>query len=157
MSVGGKINRGSETLPWFFVLYSAATLLHFAHNAEYLIQYPNLPASWSRAEIYAAWCCLMALGLLGYGLYALGPRRIGLTTLGLYACLGFGGLLHYSRAPMAHHSSMMNLTIWTEAIAGTLLLVNVIFLGGVASSPGTSGSRRDSRRGGVATHGDDVV
>lgn len=70
----------------------------------------------------------MALGLLGYGLYARGPRTLGLTILGLYACLGFGGLLHYTQAPLAHHSAMMNLTIWAEAVSGALLLVNVAWI-----------------------------
>jgi hypothetical protein len=134
MSVSGTIKGSSASLPWLFALYAAATLLHFAHNAQYLAQYPNLPTSWSRAEVYAAWCCLMALGVVGYGLYALGHRNIGLTVLGLYAVLGFGGLLHYTRAPMAHHSAMMNVTIWTEAAAGTLLLADVVLLGAIELS-----------------------
>jgi len=46
----------------------------------------------------------------------------------LYACLGFGGLLHYTRAPLAHHSAMMNLTIWTEAVTGALLLAKVAWI-----------------------------
>jgi hypothetical protein len=124
----------ARLLPWLFALYAAATLLHFAHNAQYLAQYPNLPASWSGAEVYAAWCVLTALGVLGLALYALGPRQIGRSLLGLYALLGFGGLLHYTRAPLAHHSAMMNLTIWAEAAAGTLLLVNVAMLGGGATT-----------------------
>ena len=70
----------------------------------------------------------MALGVVGYGVYTLGPRKVGLTILGAYAVLGFGGLLHYTRAPMAHHSRMMNVTIWAEATAGTLLLANVVVL-----------------------------
>ena len=131
MNVGSTTKRGSTTLPWLFVLYAAATLLHFAHNAEYLSQYPNLPATWSRAEVYAAWGCVMALGLFGYGLYAFGHRKVGLATLGSYAALGFDGLLHYTRAPMAHHSAMMNVTIWAEAAAGALLLANVVMLGAV--------------------------
>ena len=129
-----KFNRASDTLPWIFILYSAATLLHFAHNAEYLAQYPHLPASWSRGDVYAAWGGLMALGLAGYGLYALGSRGIGRMILGLYAILGFGGLLHYTRAPMAHHSAMMNLTIWAEALTGSLLLANVLALSRVTPS-----------------------
>ena len=48
--------------------------------------------------------------------------------LGLYAALGFAGLLHYTRAPMAHHSAMMNLTIWAEAATAALLLSNVAAL-----------------------------
>lgn len=133
MSVGGKVNQGSQTLPWVFILYAATTLLHFVHNAEYLTQYPHLPPSWSRSDVYGAWCCLMAVGLLGYGLYRFGRRNIGLTVLGLYAILGFGGLLHYTRAPVAHHSAMMNITIWAEAVAGTLLLATVVTLAVVAS------------------------
>jgi hypothetical protein len=133
VSASGTIERGSAVLPWLFALYAGATLLHFAHNAEYLAQYPNLPRSWSRLEVYAAWCCVMALGLIGYGLYALGQRNIGLTILGLYAALGFAGLLHYTRASMAHHSTLMNVTIWAEAAAGTLLLANVVLLGGIRS------------------------
>jgi hypothetical protein len=135
MSASGIIKRSRASLPWLFALYAAATLLHFAHNAEYLAHYPNLPTSWSRAEVYVAWGCVMALGLVGYGLYAFGHRNIGLTMLGLYAALGFGGLLHYTRAPMAHHSTMMNVTIWAEAAAGTLLLANVVLLGVIAVDP----------------------
>jgi hypothetical protein len=71
----------------------------------------------------------MALGLLGYGLYGLALRQLGLTLLAVYAALGFGALLHYTRAPMARHSVMMNVTIWAEATAGTLLLANVAILG----------------------------
>jgi hypothetical protein len=128
------VNRSS--LPWIFALYAAATLLHFAHNAEYLAQYPNLPASWTPGEVYAAWCGVMALGVAGYALYAFGHRKVGLTIVGLYALLGFGGFLHYTRAPMAHHSAMMNLTIWTEAAAGALLLANIVFLGRRVSHSG---------------------
>jgi hypothetical protein len=118
--------RSAErNLPWLLILYAAASLLHFAHNAEFLGQYPNLPSSWSRADIYIAWCGITILGVVGYLLCLRGKGAVGLTLLALYAILGFGGLLHYTRASIAHHSSMMNVTIWAEAIAGTLLLINV--------------------------------
>ena len=133
MSARRRADLSRGFLPWLFDLYAAATLLHFAHNAQFLAQYPNLPSSWSRAEIYVAWCCVMALGLFGYGLYALGQRALGRTILALYAILGFGGLLHYTRAPVHDHSAMMNVTIWAEAAMGTLLLANVVLLGGATS------------------------
>jgi hypothetical protein len=132
VSAGGSRNLSRSLLPWLFGLYAAATLLHFAHNAQYLAQYPNLPTSWSRGEVYAAWCCVMAFGLLGYGLYARGHLSLGLTLMGLYAVLGFGGLLHYTRAPMHDHSVMMNVTIWAEAATATLLLANLVLLGASA-------------------------
>ncbi len=118
----------SVMLPWLFGLYASASLLHFAHNAEWLTLYPNLPVSWSRADVYVAWCCVMTVGLVGYALYTFGHRGFGLTILGVYAALGLGGLLHYTRAPMATHSSMMNFTIWGEAAAGALLFTNVMVL-----------------------------
>jgi len=124
----------ARLLPWLFALYAAATLLHFAHNAHYLALYPNLPPSWSSASVYAAWGVVTALGVLGFALYATGARRPGRSLLGLYALLGFGGLLHYIRAPLAHHSATMNVTIWAEAAAAALLLVNVLMLGGGATT-----------------------
>ena len=112
-------------LAWSLVLYAAASLLHFAHNAEYLTQYPNLPPSWSRADVYIAWCFLTALGVTGYVLYRRGNRGVSVALLSVYAGLGFGGLLHYTRAPVNHHSTMMNVTIWTEVVAAALVLMNL--------------------------------
>jgi hypothetical protein len=120
--------RASHALPWLLALYAAASLLHFTHNAKYLAQYPNLPASWSPADVYVAWLAVTSLGLVGGVLYLRGNRALGLSFLGLYAVLGFGGLLHYTRAPLSHHSGMMNLTIWTEAATAALLLMNVLIL-----------------------------
>jgi hypothetical protein len=128
MTAGGTFRRPNQTLPWVLILYAAATLLHFAHNAEYLAQYPNLPVSWSRADVYVTWCCITTLGIVGYVLFLRDHRGFGLTFLALYAALGFGGLLHYTRASIAHHSAAMNVTIWTEAAAATLLLINLAVL-----------------------------
>jgi hypothetical protein len=122
------IGVAARTLPWVVLLYAAATLLHFVHNAEFLAAYPNLPSTWSRADVYVAWLALAALGACGYLSYRHGRTRTGLALLGLYACLGFAGFLHYSRAAMSHHSTVMNVTIWTEAVAAALLLINLALL-----------------------------
>ena len=89
----------------------------------------------------------MGLGLLGYRLYALGHGRVGLAILILYAALGFGGLLHYTRASLHDHSTMMNLTIWAEAVMGALLLTNVVVLGFISLNlmkPDDRWTRRDA-------------
>lgn len=122
-------SRASQIMPWLFGLYATTSLLHFAHNAEYLAQYPNLPVSWSRADVYLAWCGVTMVGLLGYALFRGGYRRVGLTALAIYAGIGFDGLLHYTRAPIAHHSAAMNLTIWTEVAAAAVFLINVATIG----------------------------
>ena len=125
MTVVRTRHPAGQLMPWLLALYAAASLLHFAHNAEYLAQYPNLPASWTRAQVYLAWCGVTAVGLLGYALYRGEFPRVGLTLLAIYGGLGFGGLLHYTRAPIAHHSAAMNVTIWTEVAAATVLLIHV--------------------------------
>jgi hypothetical protein len=127
-----------QIMPWLLVLYAAASVLHFAHNAEYLALYPNLPGSWSRAEVYLAWCGVTMVGLLGYVLFRAGYRRPGLTVLATYGALGFAGLLHYTRAPIAHHTAAMNLTIWTEVAAAALLLINIAIIAIQQDRPGTA-------------------
>ena len=118
-------SRACQMMPWLLAVYGAAGLLHFTHNAEYLSQYPNLPASWTRADVYLAWCCVTAVGLLGYVLYRGRFPRVGLTLLAIYGGLGFDGLLHYTRAPITHHSAAMNFTIWVEVAAAAVFLINV--------------------------------
>lgn len=118
---------GAErSLPWLVILYAAASLVHFAHNAQFLTEYPNLPPSWTRADVYGAWCGLTLLGALGLGLYRLRYTRSALAILALYASAGFAGFLHYARAPLSQHSLAMNLTIWLEAAAAALLLLGLV-------------------------------
>ena len=124
-SNGHAFNR---RLPWLLVLCAAASFLHFAHNAEYLTNYPNLPAGLSSLEIYIAWSCITALGAFGYLLYRRAHGLTGLIVMGVYAALGFGGLLHYGRAPIADHTSAMNLSIGFEVVAAALLLGEILVL-----------------------------
>ena len=112
-------------LAMLVVLYAAASLLHFTHNAEYLALYPNLPPSWTRAEVYLAWGAVTVPGVLGFWLYRRGRWRPGLTLLAVYAALGFAGLLHYTRAPWSHHSAAMNLTIALEVASAAGLLLHI--------------------------------
>jgi hypothetical protein len=115
----------ADTLPRLMLGYGAASLLHFAHNAVFIAQYPNLPTWLSPARVCATWIGLTAVGLLGYGLRHLGFRVAGLAVVALYAALGFDGLAHYRLAPLSAHTRMMNLTIWLEVAAAAALLVAV--------------------------------
>ncbi len=112
-------------------MYSAASLLHFTHNAEYLGDYPNLPHWLTRIGVYLAWCAQVSVGILGYALYRVGRRLVGLTLLAVYAGLGFDGLLHYTRASTSAHTAAMNFTIWFEVVTATLLLACVSILAAV--------------------------
>lgn len=106
--------------------YGAASLLHFAHNAEFLAEYPNMPAWLTRAQVYGVWLGITAIGLFGALLVRSGYRIAGLAVIAVYAAIGFDGLAHYTRAPLSAHTAMMNATIWLEAIAAALLLAAVL-------------------------------
>lgn len=103
--------------------YASASLLHFTHNAEFLGEYPNLPAWITRAWVYIAWGGQSAVGLIGYLMLRQGRPRPGLIALGIYGLTGFAGLLHFAAAPMSSHTGVMQLTIWVEAATGAALCV----------------------------------
>jgi hypothetical protein len=107
------------------LVYGAASLAHFMHNAVYLRDYPNLPAWLTSTGVVAAWLVVAAVGVLGYFLYSRVSRVAGLMTISACAVLGFGGLDHYTVAPVSAHTVAMNLTILLEGVSAAVLLAFV--------------------------------
>jgi hypothetical protein len=116
--------RDTVLLP-LMLIYGAASLLHFFHNAVYLHDYPNLPAWLTSGGVWAAWLVVAATGVVGYWIYSRRSRAGGLLLIAVYAAFGLAGLDHYTVAPVAAHSVAMNLTILLEAVTAVVLLVNV--------------------------------
>jgi hypothetical protein len=118
--------------------FAAASLVHHAHNAEFLQDYPNLPASLSSGRVYAAWAAEAAVGAAGWVLLRLNWRKSGLGAIALYALAGFAGLAHYTLAPPSAHTLAMNATIWLEVVTAALLLIAVLgnFFRGAGVSAG---------------------
>jgi hypothetical protein len=99
--------------------------VHFVHNAEFVRDYPNMPASWSRAGVYMAWLALAGTGIAGWLLLRRGWRIAGLGMLAVYALLGLDSLGHYVLAPFSAHSAAMNATILLEVASAALVLAEV--------------------------------
>lgn len=114
-----------RALPALLLVYGTASLVHFIHNAEFLPDYPGLPATWTREGVYLAWLGMTAVGICGWLLLKRGLRLAGLAALALYAALGVDSLGHYVAAPMASHSLAMNATILVEVSAAALVLVAI--------------------------------
>lgn len=110
------------------LIYGAASLLHFVHNAEFLADYPNMPVWLSRAGVYIAWLGLTAVGVLGWLLVSRGNQLAGLFFVAVYAALGFDSLGHYALAPFSAHTATMNLTILLEVTTAALLLMESVRL-----------------------------
>lgn len=103
-------------------LYCAASLGHFAHNARFIADYPNLPAWLSPLQVMGTWLAITGVGVLGLLVTRSRWPVAGLLLIGAYAAMGFDGLGHYLLAPMSAHTWVMNLTIWSEVVAAALLL-----------------------------------
>ena len=117
--------RRAHMLLVLMIVYGAASLLHFVHNALYIQEYPNLPKWITPLGVYASWCGIAAVGALGYWLYRKVSHTFGLVVSAVYALLGFGGLDHYVIAPIGAHSIAMNATIVAELSAAFALLIFV--------------------------------
>jgi hypothetical protein len=108
--------------------YFATSLGHFAHNAEFICEYPNLPAWLTRAKVYAAWLAITSVGLLGFILMHNKLVVAGLLLVAIYAAQGFDGLGHYAVAPMELHTLGANITILSEVAAAAMLLPATVYL-----------------------------
>ncbi len=115
----------------FFALtavYFITSLGHFSHNAEFICEYPNLPAWLTRAQVYAVWAAITSVGVVGLLLMRKKYMTTGLLLMAVYAALGFDGLGHYALAPIAFHPLIANVTILSEVAAAALLLPVVLWL-----------------------------
>jgi hypothetical protein len=116
------------------LIYGAASLLHFLHNAVYIHAYPNLPSWLTSSGVLAAWLVVAGTGVVGYLLYSRVSRIAGLIVIAAYALFGLGGLDHYTVAPVSAHTFAMNATILLEAATAVVLLVYVVRFALLASA-----------------------
>lgn len=119
-------------LPKLFLALTAAyfftSLGHFSHNAEFICEYPNLPAWLTRAQVYAVWAAITSVGSLGFLLIRKQYMAGGLLLVAIYAALGFDGLGHYALAPLGQHTLAANATILSEVAAAAVLLPVTLYL-----------------------------
>ena len=105
------------------VLYFAASLAHFTHNAEFIAFYPNMPKGLTREHVYLVWLAITSLGVTGLLLARRGLRALGLLLIAAYGAMGLDGLAHYTLALCSEHSVAANVTIAAEAASGVALLL----------------------------------
>ena len=111
-------------------VYFTASLAHFGHNAEYIAFYPGMPDWLTREKVYLAWVAVTSLGLIAFVFARLALPALALLFLAAYGAFGLDGLAHYTLALCSEHTLLANITIWSEAITGVvLLLVSAVFFG----------------------------
>ena len=121
------------------VIFFAANLTHFVHNAEYIAYYPGMPSWLTREQVYLAWVAGASVGLSGLLVYRTRLKVLGLALVAAYGALGVDGLAHYALALCSEHTLATNLTIWFEVLAGlSLLLASSALIGRTLSTPVTA-------------------
>jgi hypothetical protein len=130
----------AHTLPphlrTLFVVFFAANLLHFIHNAEYIAFYPGIPTWMTRQGVYLAWVAGVSVGLIGLWMVRSKFSKLGLALIAAYGAQGLDGLAHYSLALCAEHTLATNLTIWLEVVSGfCLLLAAALWIGRLLARP----------------------
>ena len=110
-------------------VYLVASLTHFVHNAEFIDEYPNLPAWLARSDVYLAWAATLIPCVLAYWAWARGREAWAFGLFAAWSALGFLGLDHYYIAPVSAHSKSAIFTIFFELLAGAgLLAVSIFYL-----------------------------
>ena len=104
-------------------VYFAASLAHFGHNAEYIAFYPGMPGWLTRDKVYLAWLAVTSLGLVAFVFAKLARPALALLFLAVYGGFGLDGLAHYTLALCSEHTLLANITIWSEAVTGLVLLL----------------------------------
>lgn len=108
---------------WLMAIHFAASLAHFVHNAEYIAIYPGMPGWITRETVYLAWLGVTSIGIFAGVAARLSLPRSALLLSGVYGGLGLDGLAHYSLALCSEHTVGANVTICSEVVTGTALLV----------------------------------
>ena len=110
------------------LIYGAASLVHFIHNAEFLADYPGMPSSWTGEGVYLVWLAMTLIGVVGWLLASRGFQVAGLLLVAFYAVCGLDSLGHYVLAPLSAHTMAMNSTILLEVTAAALVLAETLRL-----------------------------
>ena len=113
----------SHSLVALALLYFAASLAHFAHNAEFIAFYPGLPSAITPETVYLAWMFITGFGALAIALFRFKLNALAWVALAVYGAFGLDGLLHYTMALCSEHTLWANVTIWSEASLGLLLFL----------------------------------
>ncbi|HEY5809770.1 MAG TPA: hypothetical protein VIT67_17470 [Povalibacter sp.] len=113
-----------RTIALLAAVYFCASLAHFAHNAEFIAFYPNMPHWLTREKVYLAWLAVSCVGIAALVLTRLGLPVAGAIFLAAYGAFGLDGLGHYTLALCSEHTLATNITIWFEVVTGLALCLS---------------------------------
>jgi hypothetical protein len=104
------------------------TSLHYTDNAIFIPKYPE-PEWITVSGLYLTW---IIMTLIGVGCYLLYEKKKFLSSyfcLGIYSLTGLSRVAHYFYGTISDFSVKMHIFIWSDFLAGLLVVGFVIYSG----------------------------
>jgi hypothetical protein len=113
-----------------FVLISSMiiTSIHYTDNAIFVDKYPE-PAWFTTSGVFITWIIMSLIGIAGYWLYTQEQFWMSYLCLIIYSLTGLSSPAHYFYGEMSEFSIKMHAFIWTDVLAGSLVLGFVLWSG----------------------------
>ena len=113
--------NGKIGLQIILVVNIIITSLHYTDNALNVDLYPE-PDWITTSGVFLTWGVMSAIGILGYWLYNQQKYWLSYLFLGIYAGTGLSSVAHYFYGALSQFSLKMHAFIWSDAIAGSLVV-----------------------------------
>jgi hypothetical protein len=104
------------------------TLIHYSDNAIHLANYPG-PTWFSQSGVMAIWVVMTLLSPIAYWLYVRRQFVAAYLCLGVYALTGLTSPGHYLYEGAQSMTVKMTVLIWSDAIAGLLIVGFLLWSG----------------------------
>lgn len=113
-----------------FVLISSLiiTSIHYTDNAIFVDLYPE-PEWFTPSGVFITWMIMSLIGITGYWLYIKEKFWISYLCLMIYSLTGLSSPAHYLYGEISEFSVKMHIFIWTDVLAGLLVLSYVLWSG----------------------------
>ena len=121
------MNKQSKTwLLVILILNIASTSIHYTDNAIFVHQYPE-PEWITTSGVFITWVVMTLIGIMSYWLYSKQYFWLSYLFLGIYSVTGLSSPTHYIYGTLSQFSFKMHAFIWSDALAGLLIIGFVIW------------------------------
>ena len=116
------MNQQSKTWLLSILIFNIAiTSMHYTDNAIFLEDYPE-PSWITTSGVFISWGIMTSIAIISYWLYAKQNFWSSYLFLSIYSITGLSSPTHYLYGELSQFSVKMHAFIWSDAIAGLLVV-----------------------------------
>ena len=121
------MNQQSKTWLLSILIFNIAiTSMHYTDNAIFLEDYPE-PSWITTSGVFISWVIMTSIAIMSYWLYARQNFWSSYLFLSIYSITGLSSPAHYLYGELSQFSVKMHAFIWSDVVAGLLVLGFVIW------------------------------